>query len=340
MTVNLRNQAKVKPACPRARRHVGLAVAVAQDGERTEQMPRRAAGSRARTRRPDPEGLVLGVVRAIVPPAGGDEGSSAHIFAIDTRTHGGSRLISQLDHLDALDSHDMPAGAVRTPRLYAVAGPASRVTYFGERAVGRIRRVFESVAGDADPGPLRISWQRQLTGMGTRFRFDDLLALYLSEVFPESGGVRFPRQVAAPLDGGWRALGLYTTARPDEPVDEDPLRTALEGWLVDQTGAGGDRPWAEHDVRGILLNPAYAYGLLFEPAEDAVATVEAFVRGLADRPQIPTVDSLGVEVQALLDRMRASGQFRVERVPTLLSRQEYLRVLLAGIVRLRSGQPL
>jgi hypothetical protein len=301
-------------------------------------MPEHAAGSRIRTRRPDPESLVLGVVRGILPPPAGRD--AAHIFALDTRTHGGARLVSQLGHLDAFDTHDLPAGAARTPRLYAAAGPAARVAYLEDRAAARIRRVFESVADDADPGGLRASWRRQLGGMGTRFQFDDLLVLFLTEVFPDAGGVRHPRRIAAPLDGGWRALGLYTTARPDEPVDEDALRGVLKGWLVARAEPGVDRPWAEHDLKGILLNPAYGYGLLFEPVGDAVATVEAFLRGLADRPQRPTVESLGAEMEALLDRRRASGRFRVERVPTLVPREEQLRALLAGIERLRGGQPL
>jgi hypothetical protein len=94
-------------------------------------------------------------------------------------------------------------------------------------------------------------------------------------------------------------------------------------------------------VEALVNDPCYGFGLVLEPRADAVATVAAFTRGLAERPEAWTRATLEAEYRALFARMLASGRFRRgPDVPPLVPLEQWLDHQLARIARLRDpGAP-
>jgi hypothetical protein len=100
-----------------------------------------------------------------------------------------------------------------------------------------------------------------------------------------------------------------------------------------------DRPWTEQNVREMISNPIYGYGLVLEPMGDLVEAVDDFVHALADRPDEYTVEALDREFQGLFARLEASGRFRRRPdAPPLVGKDEWLRAQLARIAGIRRGE--
>jgi hypothetical protein len=148
--------------------------------------------------------------------------------------------------------------------------------------------------------------------------------------------VAYPMPVAVVLPDGWQARGVYAAEGPDDDSWQPLVEALLEVWLQVESVPGRDRPWTPQDVERVVNDPVYAFGLSFEPRADLTATVGAFTRSLADRPEEWDLASLEAEYRALFARLEASGRFR--RGPDaspLLSVPEWLSAQLARIAELR-----
>lgn len=283
----------------------------------------------------DSDALVLGVMRGIVEPE--SEGQRiAHIFAVDTRKYGCGRLISHLSELDEVDTRELPAGAVVTPRLYAVAGPTYRIQHLAQRARRRLNAFFGGLQ-ERFPDEVRTHLGHRIAGIGNDVSFETLIDLLCAELV--EGDLRLPRMAFVPLTGHSAVLGLYSVEGPEAQVDGEAINAVLEGWLKVESLPGVDRPWTERDVLETICNPIYGYGLVLEPMGDLVEVVDDFVHALADRPDEYTVEILDREFQGLFTRLEASGRFRRRPdAPPLVGKDQWLRVQLVRIQGIRWGE--
>jgi len=279
--------------------------------------------------------LVLGVLRGIVE-AEADGKRSAHIFAVDTRKYGRGRLISHLPELDEIETYDLRPGAVVTPRLYAVGGPTYRIQQLAQRAKRRLKAFFDGLQR-RPLDEVRAHFSRKVASVGNRVRFETLVDLLCAELI--EGDLRYPRWAIVPLDDYSAVLGLYSTQAPQAVVDTEAIDAVLEGWLQVESRPGVNRLWKEQDLREIISNPIYGYGLVLEPMGDLVEAVDDFVHALADRPEEYTVEVLDREFQGLFARLQASGRFRRRPdAPPLVGKETWLGAQLARIRAIRLGE--
>jgi len=291
--------------------------------------------------------LIYGVVRGVYVAAGPDAAPDDRrllVFAVDTRTHSAARLLLDLAELDCLDDAELPADAAVTPYVYALAGPAAVVAAAHARFVAQLAAAYARLAptvweggrGAATPAEVAAAAETRLVGLETLTpeRFADLALLELMG----DEEVAYPLAVAVPLPGGWEARGVYPAEGPEDAWR--PLVEALlEAWLQVETVPGRDRPWTARDVERLLNDPCYAFGLQLEPQADLVATVAAFTRSLAERPERWDLARLEAEYRALFARLEASGRFRRgPDVPPIIPLEAWLRAQLARIERLRQAE--
>jgi hypothetical protein len=271
---------------------------------------------------------VYGVVGGAIGP---DDPDGIHLYGVDTRSYGRGGVLAHLADVARAEEDARRDGLTPTPRLYATACLRSRARVLERRGRRRIRACFEALTG-RPVAAVRADLDRRLASTRSAMDFDDLIDAYCAELL--QGPPSYPRSVVVHLEGGWAVLGYYATRGPDAAVDEAAIRAALEGWLVVEARPGVDRPWAEHDVRAILSNPVYGYGLVLEPVGDLTEAVTAFLHGLADRPDDWTIESLDRAFRAFFARLEASGRFR--RGPDaepLIGKQQWLA---AGLKRIRN----
>jgi hypothetical protein len=284
--------------------------------------------------------LIYGVVRGVDAPAAGPSAAPDDrrllVFAVDTRTHGAARLLLDLAELDRLDEAALPADAVVTPFVYALAGPAAAVAAAHARFADHLSAQYALLAAGAMPSALAAAVEARLVGLEslTPERFADVALLeLLGDELPA-----YPMPVVVPLPQGWEARGVYATEGPTDDAWQPLVEALLEAWLEVEAVPGRDRPWTERDVERILNDPCYAFGLRLEPQADLVATVAAFTRGLAERPERWNLARLEAEYRALFARLEASGRFRREPdVPPTIPVEEWLGAQLARIERQRRG---
>lgn len=283
--------------------------------------------------------LIYGVVRGVdaPTPGGAEDDRRLLVFALDSRTHSPARVYGDLAQLDQLDDADLPADAAVTPFVFAMAGPTDAVRAAWLAMEATIRQAYEALGETTTAEALVAAAEQRLVGLAafTPDRFADLaLQDLLGGQLPG-----FPMLVAVSLPDGWEARGLYVT---DGPFDDGwvPLVEALlEAWLDVESVPGRDRPWAAHDAEAALNDPLYGFGLNLEPRADVVATVGAFTRALAERPEQWDRASLEGEYRALFARLEASGRFRRgPDAPPLVSVAQWLDAQLARIAQLR-GDP-
>jgi len=288
--------------------------------------------------------LVYGVVRGVDAPGGPSAAEDERrllVFAVDTRTHGAGRLLVDLAELERLDDADLPADAAVTPYVYALAGPADRVAEAYGQFAARIEAAYAQLASGVEPSALLAAAEACLVGVEalTPERLADLALLDLLA----DGDCAYPMPVAVPLVNGWEARGVYATDGP--PDGEGPgdawyslIEGLLEAWLEVESVPGRDRPWTARDVERVLNDPSYAFGWTLEPRADLLATVGAFTRSLAERPEQWDAGRLEAEYRALFARLEASGRFRRgPDVPPMMSVADWLDAQLARIRRLRGG---
>ena len=283
------------------------------------------------------DGLIYGVLRGVDVPARGDAAPDERrlmVFAVDTRTHGAARLLLDLAELDRLDEAELPADATVTPWVYALAGPAAALAAAHARFAAQVETEYARLVGGAAPGALAAAAEGRLAGLEelTPERLADLaLADLLGDEPPA-----YPMPAAVPLPDGWEARGVYPTDGPTDDAWQPLVEALLEGWLHVEAVPGRDRPWAAHDVERLANDPRYAFGLSLEPRADLVATVAAFTRGLAERPERWDLAQLEAEYRALFARLEASGRFRRgPDVPPVVSVEDWLRAQLGRIEALR-----
>ncbi|HLI27242.1 MAG TPA: hypothetical protein VKZ60_09235 [Chloroflexota bacterium] len=282
------------------------------------------------------EELIYGVVRGIdlAAPEGAPDERRLLVFALDTRTHSAARIYGELAQLDQLDQAELPEDAVVTPYIYALAGPADAVAAAWQRVQATVGAAFEVAVARGHTDDLVEAAARRLVGLAvfSPERFADLALLELL-----GGPVpAYPMAAGVALAGGWEARGLFATEGPDDEAWMPLVEALLDAWLEVEAVPGRDRPWAAHDIEALVNDPCYGFGLVLEPRADVVATVAAFTRGLAERPEAWTRASLEAEYRALFARMLASGRFRRgPDVPPLVPLEQWLDQQLARIARLR-----
>jgi hypothetical protein len=285
--------------------------------------------------------LVYGVVRGVdVPEAPGAAADERRlmVFSVDTRTHGAARLVLDLPELDRLDEADLPPDAAVTPLVYALAGPAAAVSAAQEPFASQLQDAYDQLAAGVPPADVARQAEGRLIGPEalTPERLADLALLELV------GGdwVAYPMPVAVLLaePDGWEVRGVYAAEGPDDDSWQGLVEALLEAWLEVESVPGRDRPWNRHDVERLLNDPVYAFGMSLEPRADLTATVAAFTRSLAERPEEWNLARLEAEYRGLLARLEASGRFqRGPDVPPLISVPEWLQAQLARIEELRAG---
>src|SRR5215217_7508574 len=236
--------------------------------------------------------VVYGVVRGVDAPGGPSAAEDERrllVFAVDTRTHGAARLLVDLAELERLDEADLPADAAVSPYVYALAGPADQVAAAHARFAAHLEAAYQRLAGGVAPGALLAAAEACLVGLDTLSpeRLADLALLVL-------------------LAGGWEARGIYAAEGPADDGWQALVEGLLEAWLEVESVAGRDRPFTARDAERVLNDPAHAFGLALEPRADLVATVGAFTRGLAERPEQWDRGSLEAEYRALFARLAAS----------------------------------
>src|SRR5262249_20246772 len=116
--------------------------------------------------------------------------------------------------------------------------------------------------------------------------------------------------VGVDLPDGWAAQGVYVTDGTANDAMHALIEDLLGAWLEVESVPGRDRPWTARDSERLLDDPRAAFGLSLEPEADAAATVAAFTRGLAERPEDWTPARLEAEYRALFARLEASGRFQ------------------------------
>lgn len=282
--------------------------------------------------------LVYGVVRGVDVPAAPGAAEDARrlmVFSVDTRTHGAARLVLDLAELDRLDDADLPADAAVTPLVYALAGPAAAVAVAQEPFAARLQDAYDQLAAGVPPGDVAREAEARLVGLDalTPERLADLALLELV------GGdwLAYPMPVAAVLPEDWEVRGVYAAEDADDDSWQGLVEALLEAWLQVESVPGRDRPWSQRDVERLLNDPACAFGLNLEPRADLTATVDAFTRGLAERPEEWDLARLEAEYQGLLARLETSGRFRRgPDVPPLMTVPEWLSAQLARIADLRA----
>jgi hypothetical protein len=287
------------------------------------------------------DAVIYGVVRGVdlSVPGGAPHERQLLVFALDTRTHSPARIYGDLDQLALLDQVELPDDAGVTPYVYALAGPAAVVDEAWWRVQATVGAAFEAAVAGGRTEELVEAAARRLVGLAafSPERFADLALLELL------GGPTpaYPMVASVALAGGWEARGLFATEGPDDEAWVPLVEALLDAWLEVEAVPGRDRPWAAHDVEALLNDPCYGFGLILEPRADVVATVAAFTRGLAERPEAWTRASLEAEYRALFARMLASGRFRRgPDVPPLVPLEQWLDHQLARITRLRGpGTP-
>ncbi|MBX5492040.1 MAG: hypothetical protein IRZ14_12880 [Chloroflexi bacterium] len=284
--------------------------------------------------------LIYGVVRGVDVPTPGAavEERRLLVFALDTRTHSPARIYGELAQLEQLDGTELPEDAAVTPFVYALAGPAPAVVAAWRRVWAAVQAALEGIAQGGGSEERLAAAERALVGLAvfTPERFADLPLLELLG----STTPTYPMAVGAVLPGGWEARGLFAAESPDDDAWVPLVEALLEAWLEVEAVPGRDRPWAAHDVEAVVNDPRYGFGLTLEPRADVIATVAAFTRGLAERPEAWTRASLEAEYRALFARMVASGRFRRgPDVPPLVPLEQWLDHQLARIARLRGREP-
>jgi len=283
--------------------------------------------------------LVYGVVRGVDVPGGRDAADDERrllVFSVDTRTHGAARLVLDLPELDKLDDADLPADSTVTPFVYALAGPAETVAEAHTRFAAQLQTAYDALAGAARLGTVVHDAETRLVGLET-LTPERLADLALLELVGDDW-IGYPMAVAVALPDGWEARGVYATEGPEDDGWQALVEGLLDAWLQVESVPGRDRPWNDHDVEAVVNDPVYAFGLNLEPRADLVATVSAFTRGLAERPEQWDLGRLEHEYRALFARLEASGRFRRgPDTPPVIAVEEWLTAQLARIDSLRDG---
>ncbi len=284
--------------------------------------------------------LIYGVVRGVdAPAASADAGADERrllVFAVDTRTHGAARLLVDVGELELLDEADLPGDAVVTPFVYSVAGPSAAVATAHARFMAHLEREYRAVELVEAPRAIAAAAEARLAGL-TAFTPESLADLALGELV---GGdwLAYPQSIAVALPDGWEARGVYAAESPADDAWPELIAGLLEAWLEVEALPGRDRPWAPHDWERFLNDPRWAFGLQLEPAADVIATVAAFTRGLAERPERWDRARLEAEYRALFARLEGSGRLRRgQDVKATMRLDDWLDLQLARIRELRQA---
>ncbi len=104
-------------------------------------------------------------------------------------------------------------------------------------------------------------------------------------------------------------------------------------------------PMSANDVRDILNNPVYGYGIVLEPFDVAIAQVAALNRQLADeqreRGREFSLQELDQRFQKLFERLVNEGICkRGPDAPPIVTKEEWLKAQQVAIGRLARGEPM
>jgi len=104
------------------------------------------------------------------------------------------------------------------------------------------------------------------------------------------------------------------------------------------------RGWTARDVRTLLTNPMYGYGIVLEPADRVPAAVQQFEQQLADEQNARgfgfTLQELDERFQAFFASLVARGTFtRSADVPPIVDKETWLQAQQVAIGRLARGEP-
>ncbi len=102
--------------------------------------------------------------------------------------------------------------------------------------------------------------------------------------------------------------------------------------------------WTAEQVRDMLTNPIYGYGIVLEPAGVVTAQVQRLESALAqeqkERGKPFSLEELDQRFQALFRQLVEDGSCRREPdAPPLIKREEWLQAQQVTIERLARGEP-
>ena len=104
------------------------------------------------------------------------------------------------------------------------------------------------------------------------------------------------------------------------------------------------RPWTAGDVRNLLTNPVYGYGIVLEPMDQVPAAMQQFEQQLAEEEAKRgfgfTLPELDERFQLLFASLVENGSFTrgPDATPTL-SKETWLQAQQVAIGRLARGEP-
>jgi hypothetical protein len=104
------------------------------------------------------------------------------------------------------------------------------------------------------------------------------------------------------------------------------------------------KQWSANQVRDLLTNPMYGYGIVLEPADQVPATVQQFERQLADeqnkRGSGFTPQELDQRFQSFFTSLVESGSFtRGNDTQPIIDKETWLHAQQVAIGRLARGEP-
>lgn len=104
------------------------------------------------------------------------------------------------------------------------------------------------------------------------------------------------------------------------------------------------KPWTASEVRDLLTNPTYGYGIVLQPAHLVPAEIQKFDEQLADEQNKRgfgfTLQELDERFQAYFASLVESGAFtRGKDAPPLVDKNTWLESQQVAISRMARGEP-
>lgn len=104
------------------------------------------------------------------------------------------------------------------------------------------------------------------------------------------------------------------------------------------------RPWSANQVRDLLTNPMYGYGIVLEPTGQVPAAIQLFEQQLADEQNKRgfgfTLQELDQRFQAFFTSLVESGSFtRGNDTQPIIDKETWLHAQQVAIGRLARGEP-
>ncbi len=122
-----------------------------------------------------------------------------------------------------------------------------------------------------------------------------------------------------------------------------PKRRRMPKRTSSRAHRASPREWTARDVRTLLTNPMYGYGIVLEPADRVPAAVQQFEQQLADEQNARgvgfTLQELDERFQSFFALLVRNGSFtRGQDAPPIVDKETWLQAQQVAIGRLARGE--